>query len=68
MLTSVAGAIPDEGTGPVVDHPGAQLAELLAHHDVHATREELRGVPYDVELGPHLLSHVGSTPPRASPG
>jgi hypothetical protein len=42
---------------PVEDHPYDELAELLADHGVHVSADDLRGLPYDVELGPRLTGH-----------
>ena len=60
MITaSVRSAVlPDEDEGE--DHPWSWLLELLAAQGVAATEAELRAVPYDVELGPDLVSRLSA--------
>lgn len=56
-----------DGTEPAEEHPYDWLAQLLAQHDVHVSPDELRGLPYDVELGPHLREHFGDDAAASPP-
>ena len=53
VRTTLAVVEPDDDDDPD-DHPYAWLAELLAVHGIVVSPEELRPLPYAVELGPRL--------------
>ena len=44
------------------EHPWTWLAELAAEHGITVTPEELKAVPYAVELTPRCASAPGGTP------
>ena len=43
------------------EHPWEWLAELLHDRGVHATVEELRLLPYDIEFSERLRARLGVT-------
>ena len=58
ILTSV---LPDEPEQTGDDHPWEWLAELLRDQGVAATPEQLRTLPYDVELSDRLRARLSAT-------
>lgn len=55
-LTTV---LPDEDTGE--EHPWEWLAELVRVHGVAVSSDDLRGVPYRVELGERVTRRLAET-------
>jgi hypothetical protein len=51
--------LPDDDDCPD-DHPYEWLAGLLARHGVSASADELRALPYDVELSPRLQARLAA--------
>lgn len=60
VRTALAVVGPDDDDHPD-EHPYEWLAELLASHGVSASPEELRPLPYEVELGPRLEARLAQT-------
>lgn len=57
VLTTV---LPDDAEATSEDHPWEWLAALIADQGVAVTPEQLRAVPYVVELGPRLSAVLSS--------
>lgn len=53
VQTALAVVLPDDDDHPD-DHPYEWLAQLLAEQGVTASVEDLRALPYTVELSPRL--------------
>ena len=57
VLTTV---LPDDAEATGEDHPWEWLASLVRDHGVAVTAEQLKAVPYAVELGPRLVALLES--------
>lgn len=50
--------LPDDAEQTSEDHPWDWLVDLLARAGVITSVDDLRAVPYEVRLGPAVLSHL----------